>query len=300
MHGHNATPVTAGFIRNNQNNEELYKNSYMFMKKIRGTIAYYRNSLNDLLAMLRSLGPPTLFVTLSADDLHWPEIGVLIDNLSYKDACSQGSMFSGVQQDPLMASTHFSGRFNALMKFVIDGKLEPLGRVRDHFIRVEFQNRGSPHFHILFWINDVPTTINDETIPALKKFIEKVIHTNLPNIDIDPVLHDLVSRLQIHRHTKYCQPRPSYPCRFKFPKQPCSSTCILTHRETVRHRGKYYETVRDKYSTWINAYNPTILKHWRANMDIQVVNNAESVAYYICSYICKSEPDELKTALSRL
>ena len=35
-------------------------------------------------------------------------------------------------------------------------------------------------------------------------------------------------------------------------------------------------------------------------MDIQMVNNAESVAYYVCSYICKREPDELKHALTNL
>lgn len=43
----------------------------------------------------------------------------------------------------------------------------------------------------------------------------------------------------------------------------------------------------------INSYNPVVLRHWRANMDIQVRSNGEGAAYYVCSYICKSEPDEL-------
>ena len=59
-HGQNQMPLTAGYLRDKTNNDECFKNSYMFMKNIRGTIAYYRNSLNDLLAMLRFLGPPTL------------------------------------------------------------------------------------------------------------------------------------------------------------------------------------------------------------------------------------------------
>ena len=29
-------------------------------------------------------------------------------------------------------------------------------------------------------------------------------------------------------------------------------------------------------------------------MDIQMINNAEGAAYYVCHYLCKSEPDELK------
>ena len=232
--------------------------------------------------------------------MHWPEIGVLVDDLDYSEASAKQNMFNAVQQDPLMVATHFSRRFDALMKFIINGDQQPLGKVQDYFIRIEFQNRGSPHYHIIFWIEGVPKNIDNQTAPALKTYIEKVIHTNLPGINDDAILHALVSRLQTHRHTKYCQPRPSSQCRFKFPKQPCSTTRILSHGETVRRRGRYYETIRDTHSAYINPYNPTILKHWRANMDIQVINHAESVAYYICAYICKSEPDELKTALSTL
>lgn len=47
----------------------------------------------------------------------------------------------------------------------------------------------------------------------------------------------------------------------------------------------------------VNAYNPTVLLHWQANMDIQLVNGPICVAYYVCSYICKSEPNTLKHAL---
>lgn len=35
-------------------------------------------------------------------------------------------------------------------------------------------------------------------------------------------------------------------------------------------------------------------------MDIQVICNAEGAAYYVCSYICKSELDEFKSALGNL
>ena len=35
-------------------------------------------------------------------------------------------------------------------------------------------------------------------------------------------------------------------------------------------------------------------------MDIQIINNAKGAAYYVCDYLCKSEPDELKNALSNL
>ena len=43
-----------------------------------------------------------------------------------------------------------------------------------------------------------------------------------------------------------------------------------------------------------------ILTHWQPNMDIQVIGNAQSAAYYVCAYLCKSEPEDLKQALSQL
>lgn len=70
---HNSEFVTAFDVKNLQQNSMLYQNSYMFMKNIRGTLAYFRNLLYNLLAMFKFLGPPTLFMTLSADDLHWCE-----------------------------------------------------------------------------------------------------------------------------------------------------------------------------------------------------------------------------------
>ena len=48
----------------------------------------------------------------------------------------------------------------------------------------------------------------------------------------------------------------------------------------------------------VNNYNPTLLKLWKANMDIQLVSNPYSCVMYISSYIRKAEKvlgDLLKT-----
>lgn len=68
----------------------------------------------------------------------------------------------------------------------------------------------------------------------------------------------------------------------------------------VKNKGQFYETYMPKNSVFINAYNPQILRHWRANMDIQLISNADGAAYYVCHYLCKSEPYELKCALGNL
>ena len=48
--------------------------AYSFMKNIRGSPPYYQRTFYDLLAMIRQLGTPAWFFTLSAADLKWPDI----------------------------------------------------------------------------------------------------------------------------------------------------------------------------------------------------------------------------------
>ena len=60
--------------------------SLMFMKNISGTAAYWADILGNLLATIRCLGPPILFVTLSADDNNWPELKMLLQNITYGEA----------------------------------------------------------------------------------------------------------------------------------------------------------------------------------------------------------------------
>lgn len=45
-------------------NADIIEDSYVFMRRIRGTPAYWRNELMDLLARIKTLGAPTWFVTL--------------------------------------------------------------------------------------------------------------------------------------------------------------------------------------------------------------------------------------------
>ena len=65
--------ITAGELLNGDlsENPELSENSYAFMRNIRGSSAYWNKAKLDLFAMFRTLGPPTFFITLSADDMNW-------------------------------------------------------------------------------------------------------------------------------------------------------------------------------------------------------------------------------------
>ncbi len=48
--------------------------AYKFLKNVRGSPAYWQHECLKVLAMVKSLGKPTWFLTLSAANLHWPEM----------------------------------------------------------------------------------------------------------------------------------------------------------------------------------------------------------------------------------
>ena len=287
----NFVPVSAEDLNNVRSDPVLMQNSYMFTKHIRGTAAYWKSALVRLLAMVKTLGPPTFFVTLSCND-NCPELQAFIA----LDHTVDHQSF--VKDNPLMAALAFEQRWHALLKHVLRKK-QPLGRVLDFFARVEFQARGSPHMHVFLW-TDLGKNFGISTARDIVNVINQTICTTLPVKDSNPDLHRLVNTFQMHKHSFTCK-KGNRRCRFDFPRRTCSCTKLCFDPDVItHHRGRFYETVRRSGDVWINAYNPVILKHWRANMDIQLVGNAESCAFYVCKYVCKAEPEELRETLGAL
>ena len=85
--------ITAGHLQNPAVLEQLVRNeqAYKFQKNVKGLPASWQDQLYAVLAMLQTLDIPTWFLTLSAADLHWPEMIQAIavqfgKKLSQKDA----------------------------------------------------------------------------------------------------------------------------------------------------------------------------------------------------------------------
>jgi hypothetical protein len=135
-----------------------------------------------LLAVLKTLGPPTLFITLSADDCHWPELVMTLTGCNPEQASDHIHLLPQlVKQDPYLTAIDFQRRYHALYEYILKSKEKPLGEIVDYFVRVEFQNRGSPHYHLFYWIKNIP--------PVTKKYINRTI--SLPDSQADPELFNL-------------------------------------------------------------------------------------------------------------
>jgi hypothetical protein len=107
--------------------------------------------------MESQLGLPTVFLTLSAADLHWPDLIRLMDpSLSEEEIMSM----SDRERCQLLASTPLAPSlfFYERAEFFLDKILKGKFGVIDHWRRYEWQHRGSPHIHMLLWLCNAPDT----------------------------------------------------------------------------------------------------------------------------------------------
>lgn len=208
--------------------EDLIQNIHLCMRNIRGTSSYWHRAFTELMAMVRNLGPPHFYLTLSCNDLNWRDMlkallvadgrpDYPIDDLTYDEKLRL------VESYPVTLSRQFMFRFNALMRVLKSKSNYILGHeLVDFWWRVEFQLRGSPHIHMIVWCKDMPDFNSPEGINLL----ESIITCEIPENDSE--LKDLVTRLQTHRHTHTCYShRSPNSCRFGFPKRRSEGIVIL-------------------------------------------------------------------------
>ena len=108
--------------------------AYSFMKNIRGSPPYYQRTFYDLLAMIRQLGTPTWFFTLSAADLKGPDMIQTIAKqygIHYTDEEVSALPFdvksNWLKRNPVTAARHFHYRLNVFFQDFLKSTANPLG-----------------------------------------------------------------------------------------------------------------------------------------------------------------------------
>ena len=154
----------------------------------------------------------------------------------------------------------------------------------------------------MWWIKDTPnldTTVGRQIAP---QYIDRYISVNIPNEGSkDEQLHSLVMHVQQHHHTVTCKKATNrHPnvkdCRFDFP-QPLSEVTRLKNNDDPGNKSRFYVLKRSEGEENCNPYNTHLLKAWKANMDIQLIGSVYGTAAYVCSYMCKSESEEVRKAI---
>lgn len=207
-----------------------------FMQPIRGTPAYWSSAQKDLFAMLRQLGIPTWFCSFSAAEHRWNDaISTILrhqnDNRNpcLLDWSEKNEVF---KSNPVTVARMFEHRFHVFQTDVIFSPAEPIGNVTDYFQRVEFQQKGSPHMHCLYWVENAPK-LDIDGEESVCKFVDKFVSCAVPDKSDDPELRDIVLAVQQHsrKHSQSCRKKGT-DCRFNFPRHPSVCTFINSPHET--------------------------------------------------------------------
>lgn len=211
---------------------EEYINNYLetnlaFLRCIPNSAWFCSDRKKDVFAMIRRLGPPTAFMTLSANETGWENLLKLLYKLKNEGTEISDEFLAEmsyvhkaqlVNEDAVTCAIYFNKMVNCLLKILQSKKRSPFGKYRviHYFKRIEFQHRGSPHARILLWLDNVPEDLlsND---PEVIKLIDELVSVSASEASGN-------IKLVTHKHTFTCykkmDPNKKQECRFGAPFMP--------------------------------------------------------------------------------
>ncbi|XP_040078914.1 uncharacterized protein LOC120850477 [Ixodes scapularis] len=291
--------------------QQAVEHDMAFMHGIPNTVQYWTKRKKDLFAMIRQLGKPTAFLTLSASKMHWPDLLQLLQRLRLKP----GEIEVPLEQ---MNSIYRAQLVNDDPVFCA--------------IYSDRLHRGSAHAHILLWLHNAP---NEELSMLMPQTLE--IANVLLSIDNGCLKRE---RTQVHQHTHTCYKHNTTRCRFNAPFMPIDECMVVVPFPTVDNEAqkKKIESLLNKYEAmhqalettnydsmeqfwehhgvadkaeyisvlragtpratimlprtvqqkWVNYFNPWVASILDSNMDLQIVLDTYACAAYVVEYVNKA------------
>ena len=144
-----------------------------------------------------------------------------------------------IKSDPVTCARYFDYRVQMFLHKVLLSEVGPIGKIVDYFYRVEFQQRGSPHVHMLVWIANAPNMAT-HCEQDIIQFVDTYVMTKK-----NPLVKYLVN-YQTHRHARTCRKKGQDICRFGFPLPPMPQTVILKgigNGNSKKTAGKHYKLI---------------------------------------------------------
>ena len=230
---------------------------YRILQVDRSSPAFWEYKKKTVFSMIRQYGMPTIFLTISAAEMKWNELLVIlkkvVDNENFtEDECEKlpwQEKCRLIQSDPITCARFYNNRVQEFIKLL---KFKN-GIFLNHFVihyyyRIEFQHRGSPHIHCIIWLKDAPIFNSNDphSFGICEKFIDEYI-----TCENDDSISNLIS-YQIHKHSKSCKKNNKNndhnSCRFGFPQFPMSKTKILMPKNLSELPKDFRKSVEDKFA----------------------------------------------------
>ena len=165
----NGQRITAGQLKQPGaiDNMIYHNEGFKFLRALRGSPPYFEKAKKGIFAMIRQLGSASLFCSFSSAETQWIHLlrilGKLVDSKEYTDNELENLNWEEksrlIQSDPVTCARHFDYQINQFIQNFLLSTEAPLGKIADWFYRVEYQQRGSPHIHMLIWLEMVKIVV---------------------------------------------------------------------------------------------------------------------------------------------
>ena len=246
--------------------------SVILPSSFQGSPRNMQQNYQDAMAILRNYGKPDFFITMTCNP-KWSEI---VENLEEGQS---------LEFRPDLVARVFKLKLEALMDDI--GKKHVLGTPVANIHVIEFQKRGLPHAHILL-------ILKTQDKPKDNEDIDKFICAEIPDIEINPRLHAIVTKHMVHG-----------PCGVENMNSPCmvDGKCSKDfpkpfQEETIQNCNGYPKyrrrnngrtvVVRNKTmdNSWIVPYNPYFSLKYNCHINIETCASVKSMKY-LFKYVYK-------------
>ena len=236
-----------------------------------GSKANMQKCYEDAMASVKHHGKPDLFITITTNP-SWPEI---VEHLT------EGQHY---WDRPDICVTVFYEKLRNVLRLIESGVV--FGPVLDVVVSIEFQKRGLPHAHIVVFL---------ATKIRTPEQVDAFISAEIPDEDLDPQLHAMVTRHMLHnlcgerRHGAVCMARGR--CRKRYPKAFRNETVINdgTNRVGYMRRDNavvHIDRTGLRNNRHVVTFNPYLLKYLDCHVNVDAIANYASLKY-IFKYIFK-------------
>ncbi|KAG5565923.1 hypothetical protein RHGRI_001745 [Rhododendron griersonianum] len=226
----------------------------------------------DSMAITRYNHHPDIFLTITANP-KWPEITSAL--LPHQTAVDR----------PDLVSCVFELKRKALMKEVEKNKV--FGQKVAHVYTIEFQKRGLPHMHVLFFLK------GGDKIRTCAQ-VDQLVCAEFPNPEDDPELFETVKSCMVHGPCGAQNPHAACmekgKCTKRYPRDFVETTTMDKNGYPIYRRcddGKVYIVRGHEVDNRdVVPYNPHLSKMFSCHINVEVCAGMRCVKY-IHKYIYK-------------
>ncbi|CDF33193.1 ATP dependant DNA helicase [Chondrus crispus] len=237
-----------------------------------------RQQMHDIIAISNQIGHLDIFLTMTCNP-SWPEVTrPLLPNQTPQDRLD-------------LCARVFRLKMKDLMSLVINE--EVFGTVVAHVRVIEFQKRGLPHAHVVFFLDEVSK--NDLRTP---ENVDRIISAEIPSAQ-DLELQEVVLKHMIHNPCgernptavcmgeQYC--RKVFPKSFKHDTSQSDSEYYITYRRRSPSAGGVSIERPSFDNYWVVPHSPLLLRSFACHLNVELCVSRVGGIKYLFKYVCKGQ-----------